>query len=166
MARIAVSIAALAALATAVLLGETAALLSPARTTASVDADAPLIAVEYDTQRRLSVTATFSRGRMLIDIAHDGTTNLVLLVPAQWRRLETHGAPLAFFTVDPPRLGLQRIVIPPRAGVRYAARQTSALALHSPSSAPLTVHLTRIDLETAKTEKDSLLLQNNRVRLW
>lgn len=136
-------------------------------TGANLTAGRAEIGIEHTTRLTLSLVLSERGGNGIADISHTSGREIYVSLPMDWTRREVRGAPLATTAGDAPTFGFRRWRIPAGALISFAIPHfPSSMLLHNPSGIPMEIDLTRVDLDTTRTERNVILVQEGTVELW
>ena len=126
------------------------------------------IGIEHTESVALDIAlAIGADGSGIIELAHDASETAQISVPDDWVLREVRGKALSEILSDPPSFGFTRWHVPAKATLSFRVPQIpSSLSAHNPSSAPLKIKLTKVDLESEKVERNVVLLKEARAKVW
>lgn len=128
------------------------------------EATPAMIAVEHDEPLALQLGLSMRGRARLIDIQQSGTRDILLGVPAGWRRSEVRGADLRAVTAEAPSFGFTRWRLPPGASVSFRTSGSwRQITVQNPQHRPLTVRLTTVDLDSDHAEHFVFLVKDEPV---
>lgn len=125
------------------------------------------MAIEHGQVASIAITRGERNGTAIIEFRNDGEHTVLLSLPDNWKRREVRGARLEDFGPTQTGLGYIRWTLPAKATISMAASVAPRhLTLHHPTASPLKVELQRIDLERDSVDRNVLLIQSSKARLW
>jgi len=125
------------------------------------------IGIEHTAPLSLSIDASELKGRGLIIFTANSEEETVISVPENWKRKEVRGAKIGDITSESASFGFTSWHFPPSASVTFEMPLfPSSVILHNPSSIPIKINLTKVDLNTEEVEKDVMLIQEAPIKLW
>lgn len=167
MLRSPLSLHALAGLAALSAVGVLAASSFPRHSGADVTSGEPaLLIVDHSAPLSVELTVTISKKRMLVEVDPDSGEPVTITVPDHWLRTEVRRAQLGEITGQPASFGVRAYRLPPRAGISFAAPSPGGLTVRNPSTAPLKIQWTGINLDIEDVVKDVMLVQEGEKKVW
>jgi hypothetical protein len=125
------------------------------------------IGIEHVAPLELSLTVSRTVDAALITVGQRNGEEIYVSVPEEWIRHEVRGTELESMTSDPPAFGFTRWRLQPKTFVTFATvTPFTHLVLHNPSTIPIKIEKTLIDLETETVTRDITLIQESPVELW
>ncbi|PIR49270.1 hypothetical protein COU80_00790 [Candidatus Peregrinibacteria bacterium CG10_big_fil_rev_8_21_14_0_10_55_24] len=123
--------------------------------------------IEHTQPLTLSLELSTLKGVALLYLTHeDSEETAYVSLPDTWTRREVRGVELREVASENV-FGFNRWRFPAGASVTFnIPASPDALLLHNPSSVPLKIRITRVDLETEHVERDVILVQESPVVLW
>ena len=141
--------------------------ISPVSFAALLDKHVVDIGVEHELPLSLGMQVGVSGKSGYIEFFSETAETILISVPSTWVRREVKNAPIDTVVSEVPSLGFTRWTIPPRAGVSFAVPiAPDSAILHNPTRVPMKLDITFVDLVTDTVDKDTVLIQDDTVKLW
>jgi hypothetical protein len=119
------------------------------------------LTVEHGASFGLGIAIGENETLKLLEIANQGEETIHITVPEDWRRTEVRNVPLASVAPSAPGLGYVRWTLPASASVSFRSPKTwGDLTVQNASKIPFKILLTKVELETGRTEKDVILVKD------
>lgn len=124
------------------------------------------IGVEHASPMTLSLTITANDTERMVDVTNDTVEPIALSVPDTWKRGEVRTVLLKEVTAEAPSFGYVRWTLPKHASVSFATTHPfDHLAVHNPSSVPLKIRLTSVDLQKNTGDHQVYLVKEGAVTI-
>ncbi len=125
------------------------------------------IGVEHEKPLSLTMEVGVRDNVGMMDFFSEAEETILLSVPSTWVRREVWNAPIQTVTSKVPSLGFTRWTLPSRAGISFKVSDApDSLILHNPSNVQMKLNLVYVDLEKEHTERETVLIQDDTVKLW
>ncbi|MBU0458448.1 hypothetical protein KJ652_01195 [Patescibacteria group bacterium] len=125
------------------------------------------IGVEHTLPLDLEIAISNMKGIGLVEITQNSEEKIYVNIPNEWQRKEVRNTPINTIVKEPSSFGFTRWHFPPSATVTFGIpAYPDRFFIHNPTTAPMKVTITRVDLDTDKVERDVILVQESPVQLW
>ena len=125
------------------------------------------IGVERDKPLSLTMEVGVRDNIGVMDFFSETDETILLSVPSTWVRREVWNASINSVTSEVPSLGFTRWTLPSRAGISFKVPDApDSLILHNPSNVQMKLNLVYVDLSKEYTERETVLIQGDTVKLW
>lgn len=120
------------------------------------------IAIEHQQRSTVGITIRNLRELGSVVVQNTSGASIAISVPESWERQEVTGTALRDVTAEEPALGFRRWHLPGDAGITFGTpKRIDHLEIYNPTGVPLQILLKRVDIVTAETEQESILLQQS-----